>query len=141
MSLVILSSVFLTSCREESSCFTPPSETIFEFISPSGENLLQNGTLNASKIIIQQIESSDTLIGVKFKVRDDHKISLENIGWYEGVKNYQVYLMLENEAKTFKFKVSSSKIAGDCAGYKIDDFQLEEVNYSKINGVYRIVID
>ncbi|MGV4413905.1 hypothetical protein [Chryseobacterium sp. T1] len=137
--LVFFASIILFSCDEDD-CFTPPQNIVFEFINVSGENLIQNGTLGKSKIIIQQNEGNGNLIGINTNIREDNKISLEGIGWNEGTKNYDVYVMID-PVKIFNFKVTSSKITGKCGGYKIDNFLIENINSTNKNGYYKITVE
>ena len=136
---IIFTSLILLNCSEDD-CFTPPENVVFEFVNVSGENLLQNGTLDKSKIIIQQNDGNGNLIGIKTNIREDNKISLEGVGWSESSKDYDVYLTM-NPIKTFRFKITSSKITGKCSGYKIDNIQIEDINSTSENGYYKIIVE
>ncbi|QIG88520.1 hypothetical protein G6R40_02075 [Chryseobacterium sp. POL2] len=136
---IILTSLILFNCSEDD-CFIPPENIVFEFVNVSGENLLQNGTLDKSKIIVQQNEGNGNSIGIKTNIREDNKISLEGVGWSEGSKDYDVYLTI-NPVKTFRFKTTSSKITGKCSGYKIDNIQIEDINSTSENGYYKIIVE
>lgn len=137
--LLIFTTVFLYSCNEED-CFTPPENIVFEFVNSSGENLIQNGTLDNSKIIVQHNEGNGNSTGINVKIGEDYKISLKDIGWNDGNKIYDVYL-LTDPVKVFNFKVKSSRIKGKCSGYKIDDFEIENINVTKESGYYKIIVD
>ena len=132
-------SAILLSCTEDD-CFTPPENIVFEFVDSSGNNLIQNGVLDSSKIRVQQNEGNGTIIPINVMIREDHKVSIEGIGWSEGTKNYIVYL-LKDPVKIFDYSVTSSKITRDCSGYKIEDLQIENINYVKEMGYYRITIE
>ena len=137
--LLIITSIITFSCNEDD-CFTPPENVVFEFVNALGENLIENGTLNKSNIIIQQNEGNGNLTGINTKIREDNRVSLENVGWFEGTKDYDVYLTT-NPVKTFNFKVISSKITGKCSGYKIENLQIQNINSTTENGYYKIIVE
>jgi hypothetical protein len=137
--LMISISAILLGCTEDD-CFTPPENIVFDFVDSSGNNLIKNGILDSSKIRVQQNEGDGTIIPIKIIVREDHKVSIEGTGWSEGTKNYDVYL-LNDPVKIFNYRVTSSKITGDCSGYKIENLQIENINYVKETGYYRITIE
>src|SRR5690606_10582545 len=85
-------SAILLSCTEDE-CFTPPENIVFEFADSSGNNLIQNGVLDSSKILVQQNDGNGTTIPIKILIREDDKVSIEGLGWSEGTKNYDVYLL------------------------------------------------
>ena len=138
--LFILSCLILVfSCRNEE-CFTPPENIVFEFVNSSGENLIQNGTLDQSKIRIQQDNRDGNTVVIKSTIREDHKISIQDLGFYEGTKSYEVYLIID-PVKKFNFTVTSSKIMGKCSGYIIDKLLIENIDSKKENGYYKIVVE
>lgn len=135
--LIVSLSLIQLSCRDD--CFTPPEKVVFEFVDSTGVNLISSGVLNESKIVIQQINGNGT-IKVKTNIVENNKIGLENVGWYDGTQNYNVILNLD-PIRIFKFKVESSKLYGDCTGFKIDNVFIEDINSSHESGYYKIVVD
>ena len=78
--------------------------------------------------------------GVQLKKTDDNKIILQEIGFFEGNKDYTVFLAFPNEVKKFNFSVQSSKRTGNCAGYKIDAIDFIDIVSGKDNGFYKIFL-
>lgn len=136
--LILASTLFLQNCKDD--CYTAPEPTVFEFVNSSGENLIQNGTLTSSKIIVQQDNGNGNFAGINVEVRDDKRILLKNVGLFEGTRNYNVYLNTD-PIKTFNFKISSDRITGDCEGYKINNLTIENITSSMDNGYYKIIVD
>lgn len=128
----------MQSCKDD--CYTAPEPTVFEFVNTSGENLIQNGTLTESKIVIQQDNGNGNFAGINVEIREDKKVILKNVGIFEGTRNYNVYLTID-PVKTFNFRVSSSRLTGECDGYKINDLNVENITSAKENGYYKITVD
>jgi len=135
----ILLSLCLLSCEEEN-CFTPPEPTVFEFVNDDGHNLIASGLLTKGEIVIQQHLGNGNSLGINVQITEDNKALLENVGWYDGTRNYTVYLILDS-LKSFNFSVRSSKIKNNCSGYTIDDVTIENRVSTKGDGYYRITIE
>ncbi|WP_128414278.1 hypothetical protein [Chryseobacterium sp. Leaf394] len=138
LTLMFAGSLLMQSCKDD--CYTAPDPTVFEFVNSSGENLIQSGTLTGSKIVVQQDNGNGNFAGIEVEVRDDNRVLLKNVGIYEGTKNYNVYLTTE-PVRTFNFRVSASKLTGDCDGFKIDHLNVENISSTKENGYYKISVD
>lgn len=136
--LLWASALLLLNCKDD--CYTPPEPTVFEFVNSSGENLIQNGTLTSSKIVVQQDNGNGNFAGIEVEVRGDKKVLLKNVGLFEGTKNYNVYLTT-NPVKTFNFRISSAQRTGDCEGYQIDGLTVENISSTSENGYYKIIVD
>ena len=135
--LAVFSSIILCNCNE-ADCFTPPENILFEFVSASGENLLQNGTLNQSQIKVQQNDGNT--MAVKTILQEDYKIAIEGLGWNEGTTKYDVFLNTE-PVKTFNFTVTSYRYSGKCGGYRIENVQIETIKSTNEIGYYKIIVD
>jgi len=135
----ILLSLSLLSCEEES-CFTPPEPTVFEFVNDDGHNLIASGLLTKGEIVIQQDLGNGNSLRINVQITEDNKALLENVGWYDGTRNYTVYLILDS-VKSFNFSVRSLKIKDNCSGYTIDEVLIENTLSAKKDGYYRIVVD
>jgi len=135
----ILLSLSFLSCEEES-CFTPPEPPVFEFVNANGDNLIASGLLTKGEIVIQQDLGNGNSLRINVQITEDNKALLENVGWYDGTRNYSVYLILDS-VKSFNFSVRSSKIKDNCSGYKIDEVLIENTLSAKKDGYYRIVVD
>lgn len=135
---MLAGTAILHSCKED--CYQAPAPTVFEFVSASGENLIQNGTLNSSAIVVQQDNGNGNMAGINIEIRDDRKVVLKNVGLYNGTRTYHVYLTTE-PVKTFDFKISSSPRTDGCDGFTINNLIVENITWSGENGYYKIVVD
>lgn len=138
IALIVASTLFLQNCKDD--CYTVPEPTVFEFVNSSGENLIQNGVLTSSNIVVQQDNGNGNFAGINVEVRDDKKILLKNVGLFDGTRNYNVYLT-SDPIRTFNFKISSNQLTGDCDGYEINELTIQNIPSSADNGYYKIVVD
>lgn len=74
-----------TACGEE--CYNAPQPIVFEFVNSDGENLITNGTLSNYSI------QDENHVNLQLTKTDDNKVILENVGAYNGTKNYTFILM------------------------------------------------
>lgn len=137
--LTVLFSLMLFSCNDDDNCYTPPEPIVLEFVNKKGENLIQNGTLNKDKIIIQRQIDDDTKTGIFFSI-DDYKIAIKPTKLNNGTTNYDVLLLTE-PIKFFNFKVNSTELSGKCRGSKIDNILFEDIESILKNGVYQLIIE
>lgn len=96
--------------------------------------------MTKGEIVIQQDLGNGNNLRINVQITEDNKALLENVGWYDGTRNYSVYLILDS-VKSFNFSVRSSKIKDNCSGYKIDEVLIENTLSAKKDGYYRIVVD
>lgn len=127
--LLFCISILLISCKKD--CYTAPEKVVFEFVNPSGENLMQNGTITSVGI------SEDNGIGVEVTKTDDYKVILQRVGSFDGTKNYT----LSSAVQLVDFSIRSSHVTTDCDGYQIDEINFENAVATKEAGYYRIVLD
>lgn len=136
-SLLFITLIFFIFSCKRSDCFTTPKQAVFELVNTNGENVIETGTLQFSDIVISEDAGNGTFIGMHDKLTEDNKIVIEELGWYNGTKNYRFF----TPDTTFTFSVKSSKI--DSAG--CNSFRMNEVNFinmtgNKENDFYKIVI-
>jgi len=127
-------SLIAPGCSDDdySICYTPPAELTFEFTDSDGNNLIENGELKISDIKIKEILGNDQTRNIGFILREDHLITVSEIGWYHGVKNYT----FESPLIEFGFQVKSSSLTGNCVGYRIDNVEFSGA--SPVLGNYNI---
>lgn len=120
-----------TACGEE--CYNAPQPILFEFVNSDDENLITNGTLTNYSI---QDENNASLQLTK---TDDNKIILENVGVYNGTKNYTFY----SNVKVFDFSIQSSEFKGGCDGYQINKLTFTgiAIDVTDEKGYYKIVLE
>lgn len=119
----------LTACGDE--CYNAPQPIVFEFVDENNENLITNGTLNPFSI------SDDNQVGIQLTKTDDGKIILENVGAYNGIKNYTFY----SSVRVFDFSIQSSEFKGGCDGYQINKLTFKgiAIDVKEENGYYKII--
>lgn len=122
---------FFTACGEE--CYNAPQPIVFEFVNSDDENLIANGTLSNYSI---QDENNASLQLTK---TDDNKIILENVGAYNGTKNYTFF----SNVKVFDFSIQSSEFKGGCDGYQINKLTFTgiAIDVTDEKGYYKIVLE
>lgn len=120
-----------TACGDD--CYNAPQTIAFEFVNADGENLVTNGTLAPFSI------SDENQIGVQLTKTSDDRIILENVGAYNGTKNYTFYSNL----KVFDFSIQSSEFKGGCDGYQINKLTFKGVGIDVTDekGYYKIVLE
>ncbi|WP_426473985.1 hypothetical protein [Chryseobacterium balustinum] len=120
-----------TACGEE--CYNAPQPIVFEFVNSDDENLITNGTLSNYSI---QDENNATLQLTK---TDDNKVILENVGAYNGTKNYTFFSNL----KVFDFSIQSSEFKGGCDGYQINKLTFTgiAIDVTDEKGYYKIILE
>lgn len=120
-----------TACGDD--CYNAPQTIAFEFVDADGENLVTNGTLAPFSI------SDENQIGVQLTKTSDDRIILENVGAYNGTKNYTFYSNL----KVFDFSIQSSEFKGGCDGYQINKLTFKGVGIDVTDekGYYKIILE
>lgn len=138
--LLLISFLTLLCCCRNDDCFTPPDPVVFEILDSTNQNIIANSTIDPSDIFIQENVGNGNSYGVQIKKTDDNKILLREIGYFNGTKDYTVYLALPNDVRKFNFSVQSSKRTQKCEGYKIDNISFMDVTATKENDFYKIVL-
>ncbi len=121
---------FMSSCGEE--CYNAPLPVIFEFVDDNGNNLITNGTLNPFSVM------DENQVGVALTKTDDGKVILENVGIFNGTKNYTFY----SPVRVFQFSIESSEYKGGCNGYQINKLTFTgiAIDVTDQKGYYQIVL-
>lgn len=120
----------LTACGND--CYNAPLPIIFEFVDVNNENLITNGTLNNFSI------KDENQVLIQASKTNDDKIILENVGEYNGTKNYTFY----SSVKTFNFSIQSSEFKGGCDGFQINKLTFTGVGFDvkEEKGYYKIIL-
>lgn len=128
--IFLVMALFVTSCGED--CYNAPQPIVFEFVNSSDENLITNGTLTAYSI------QDENNVSVQLTKTSDGMVILENVGAYNGVKNYKFY----SNVKNLNFAIHSSEFKGGCDGFQINKLTFTGVgiDVTDENGHYRIVL-
>lgn len=134
LSLILTFAV--ASCHKQG-CFISPEQTVFELVNTNGKNVIENGTLPFSDVLISEDAGNGTFIGMHYNLTKDKKISVEELGWYNGTKKYRFF----TPDTTFNLSVKSSKIASSgCNSFRIDEVTFLNITGSKENDFYKIII-
>jgi len=120
-----------TACGDD--CYNAPQPIAFEFVNADGENLITNGTLSPFSV------KEENQNGVQLTKTSDDRIILENVGAYNGTKNYTFYSNL----KVFDFSIQSSEFKGGCDGFQINKLTFKGVGIDVTDekGYYKIVLE
>ena len=129
--LLFIITFLFTACGE--TCYNAPYPIVFEFVDSNNENLITNGTLKPYSI------QDENKVSIQLTTTSDDKVVLENVGAYNGTKNYTFYSSL----KVFKFSIQSSEFKGGCDGYQIDKLTVTGVgiDVKDEKGHYKIILE
>jgi len=128
---VFLLMVFIfTGCGED--CYNAPQTIAFKFVDSNDENLITNGTLTVYSV------KDENQVGVQLTKTSDDMVILENVGAYNGTKNYT----FSSNVKAFDFSIQSSEFKGGCDGYQINKLTFTGVGIDVTDekGYYKIVL-
>lgn len=119
------------ACGEE--CYNAPQPIVFEFVNSDDENLITNGTLSNYSI------QDENHVSLQLTKTDDNKVILENVGAYNGTKNYTFY----SNVKVFDFSIQSSEFKGGCDGYQINKLTFTgiAIDVTDEKGYYKIILE
>lgn len=128
--IFLLMACILTACGED--CYNAPQTVAFKFVNADDENLITNGTLTAYSI------KDENQVGIQLTKTSDDMVILENVGAYNGTKNYS----FSSNIKVFNFSIQSSEFKGGCDGYQINKLTFTGVNIDVTDekGYYKIVL-
>lgn len=128
--LFLLLTFVLTACGND--CYNAPLPIIFEFVDANNENLITNGTLDHFSI------QDENQVMIHLTKTNDDKIILENVGEYNGTKNYTFY----SSVKIFNFSIQSSEFKGGCDGFQINKLTFTGVGFDvkEEKGYYKIIL-
>jgi hypothetical protein len=128
--LFLLVTFILTACGDD--CYNPPQPVVFEFVNANNENLITNGTLAPYSV------TDENQAGIQLTKTDDDKIILENVGAYNGTKNYTFY----SAVRIIEFSIQSSEFKGGCDGFQINKltFKGVAIDVTDEKGYYKITL-
>lgn len=128
--IFLIFSLTVISCGEE--CYNAPQPIVFEFVNSNGENMIANGTLGPFSI------TDEDQKGVQLTKTSDNMVLLENVGAYNGTKNYKFY----SGVKNFDFSIESSEFKGGCDGFQIKKLTFTGIgiDVTDANGYYKIML-
>lgn len=120
-----------TACGDD--CYNAPQPIVFEFVNSNDENLIANGTLTTYAI------QDENHVGIQLTKTSDNRVILENVGAYNGTKNYSFY----SNVNVFDFSIQSSEFKGGCDGYQINKLTFTGINIDVTDekGYYKIVLE
>lgn len=120
-----------TACGDD--CYNAPQTIAFEFVNANDENLITNGTLSNFSV------SEENQAGIQLTKTSDDKVILENVGAYNGTKNYIFY----SNVKNFNFSIQSSEFKGGCDGYQINKLTFKGIgiDVKDEKGYYKIILE
>ena len=118
-----------TACGED--CYNAPQPIAFKFVNANDENLITNGTLTNYSV---KEENQNT---IQLTKTDENLLILENVGAYNGTKNYT----FTSNVRNFTFTIQSSEFKGGCDGYQINKLTFTGVgiDVKDENGYYKII--
>lgn len=129
--LFLLMAFVFTACGDN--CYNAPQTIAFEFVNANDENLITNGTLSNFSV------SEENHAGIQLTKTSDDKVILENVGAYNGTKNYIFY----SNVKNFNFSIQSSEFKGGCDGYQINKLTFKGIgiDVKDEKGYYKIILE
>ncbi|WP_157761470.1 hypothetical protein [Chryseobacterium camelliae] len=129
--LFLSASFMLTACGE--TCYNAPQPIAFKLVNANNENLITNGMLTNYSV---KEESQNT---IQLTKTSEDMLILENVGAYNGTKNYAFTSNLRN----FTFTIQSSEFKGGCDGYQINKLTFTGIgiDVKDENGYYKIILE
>lgn len=120
----------LISCGEE--CYNAPQPVVFQFVDVDNKNLLTNGTLAPYSA------KDENQKPVTLTPTEDGKLLLENVGAFNGTRNYTFTSAVRN----FEFAIEAKEFNSGCTGYQIKKITFTGINIDvkDENGTYKIII-
>ncbi|MCJ7935552.1 MAG: hypothetical protein MUW56_18490 [Chryseobacterium sp.] len=127
--LLLIAFIF-TACGD--SCYNAPQPIVFKFVDSNGENLIANGTLTTYSV------QDENNVNVQLTKTSDNMVILENVGTYNGTKNYTFYSNIKN----LDFSIQSSEFKGGCDGYQINKLTFTgiDIDVTDDKGYYKIIL-
>ncbi len=126
----LLITLLFISCEKD--CYNAPLPIVFEFINSNDENLITNGTLTSYSV------QDENNVNVELTKTSDNRVILENVGAYNGTKNYKFYSNIKN----LDFSIQSSEFKGGCDGFQINKLTFTGIgiDIKEEKGYYKIVL-
>lgn len=130
--------LFLQSCNlfkddcKDIQCFTPPETFSFQLVNPEGKDALSDSAFILSKLEVIRLEHNENLKFDTASVQGITVLTVERIGWEEGVESYQ---FVYNEAELFTFTLDAETVSENCCTFT----RYNEI--SVLNAEYTIVTE
>ncbi|GAB0157309.1 hypothetical protein CHRYSEOSP005_25820 [Chryseobacterium sp. Alg-005] len=127
----LLTAFIFTACGDD--CYNAPQPIVFKFVNSNDENLITNGTLSVYSV------KDENQVAVQLTKTSDDMVILENVGAYNGIKNYT----FSSNVKPFDFSIQSSEFDSGCEGYQINKLTFTGIgiDVKDENGYYKIVLE
>ncbi|MBD1422557.1 hypothetical protein [Sphingobacterium chuzhouense] len=125
----------ITAC-EKKDCFTPPAPVVFEFVDAEGKNLITTGQLHKDNFELREELGNRENELVEYKIREDDRVLLPEVGWSEGVIQYKFLSTI----KSFSFLVKARKNKA-CGGTIIEQITLDGVEYEQKEGYILVILE
>lgn len=125
----LITTFLFTACGKD--CYNAPQPIAFKFVNANNENLITNGTLTNYSV------KEENQKNIQLTKTDEDLLILENVGAYNGTKNYT----FTSNVKNFTFTIQSSEFKGGCDGYQINKLTFTGVgiDVKDENGYYKII--
>jgi hypothetical protein len=127
--LFLLPLLLFSACGED--CYNAPQPIAFKFVDSNDVNLITDGTLTNYSV------KEENQTNIQLTKTNDDMVILENVGAYNGTKNYT----FTSNIKNFTFTIQSSEFKGGCDGFQINKliFTGIGIDVKDENGYYKII--
>ncbi|MBK6263592.1 hypothetical protein JKA74_00990 [Marivirga sp. S37H4] len=148
--LALIMVVCLQSCNifgdncEDYACFTPPQSFHFELINSQEENALSDPAFDTNKLKVIRLEDEQSLNFDIETINEIEIIQVQQIGWEEGLKNYQ---FLYEDNALFVIRVDAESVSEDCCSFtqynekSLLNAEHTIVTNQAIDNHYRVTVD
>lgn len=129
--IFLIINFLLIACGE--TCYNAPQPIAFKLVNANNENLITNGMLTNYSV------KEDNQNTIQLTKTGEDLLILENVGAYNGAKNYAFTSNLRN----FTFTIQSSEFKGGCDGYQINKLTFTGIgiDVKDENGYYKIILE
>lgn len=127
--IFLLPILLFIGCGED--CYNAPQPIAFKFVDSNDVNLITDGTLTNYSV------KEENQTNIQLTKTNDDMVILENVGAYNGTKNYT----FTSNTKNFTFTIQSSEFKGGCNGFQINKLTFTGIgiDVKDENGYYKII--
>ncbi|BEV02679.1 hypothetical protein [Chryseobacterium gambrini] len=127
--IFLLPLLLFFACGED--CYNAPQPIAFKFVDSNDVNLITDGTLTNYSV------KQENQTNIQLTKTNDDMVILENVGAYNGTKNYT----FTSNIKNFTFTIQSSEFKGGCDGFQINKLTFTGIgiDVKDENGYYKII--
>ncbi|WP_394667090.1 hypothetical protein [uncultured Chryseobacterium sp.] len=127
--IFLLPLLLFFACGED--CYNAPQPIAFKFVDSNDVNLITDGTLTNYSV------KEENQTNIQLTKTNDDMVILENVGAYNGTKNYT----FTSNIKNFTFTIQSSEFKGGCDGFQINKLTFTGIgiDVKDENGYYKII--